>query len=315
VRRGSRPRRVRVEARAKLNLGLAVGPERPDGYHELATLFQSITLADTLIARYRRRGFTLRVRHEDASVRGRAARALRTLVPAGRDNLVLRAARKLASRAGLDHGAAFELIKRIPARAGLGGGSADAAAAIAALLALSGLRLGRNERLALAAELGSDVPFALTGGTALGLGRGERLTRLKLREPFRALVAVPGWRISTARAFDQINRDKYGLTGWPAKLRFAQLLGRERISLSRALRLGNTFEKLLGVRHSDFLSLRERLLAAGTGPVRMTGSGSAVFGVLEPGVSAAKVVGRFIGHEPLFLVRSARAGLRLDAVG
>src|SRR5437867_4078156 len=122
------PRAVEIEARAKLNLGLAVGPERADGYHEIATIYQSITLADTLVATRIRRGFRLRVRHEDASVRGQAGRALRAPVPAGESNLVVRAARKMAERAGSEGGASFRLIERTPARAGLGGGSADAAA-------------------------------------------------------------------------------------------------------------------------------------------------------------------------------------------
>jgi len=130
---------VIVEARAKLNLGLAVGPRRADGYHDLATVFQSVSLADHLIARPAARGFTLRVRHERAAARGGRGRS--GPVPAGRDNLVLRAARLLARRVGLEGGARFELVKRIPAGAGLGGGSADAAAALAALAALHRVRL------------------------------------------------------------------------------------------------------------------------------------------------------------------------------
>jgi 4-diphosphocytidyl-2-C-methyl-D-erythritol kinase len=301
---------VEVEARAKLNLGLAVGPDRADGYHEIATVFQSITLADTLIAARRRRGFRLQVRHEDASIRGRA-RARGTLVPSGEGNLVLRAARRLAARAGIEGGASFLLVKRIPARAGLGGGSADAAAAIAAMAALYRPRITPRERLALAAEIGSDVPFALRGGTAIGLGRGERLRRVGLKTPFQAIIAVPGWRVSTARAYEQINRTKYGLTAWAAKLKFAQSLGRKRVTASRALRLGNTFEMVLGSRQGDFRALCERLRAAGASQVRMTGSGSAVFGILASSSPAEEVVGRFAGSEPLFLARSARAGLKL----
>jgi 4-diphosphocytidyl-2-C-methyl-D-erythritol kinase len=302
------PRGVEVEARAKLNLGLAVGPERPDGYHEIATVYQSITLADTLVATRTRSGFRLRVRHEDASVRGRAARAI---VPAGEGNLVVRAARHFAAHAGIGGGASFLLVKRIPARAGLGGGSADAAAAIAAMAALYRRRLAPAERRLLAAGIGSDVPFALAGGTAIGLGRGERLEPLRLEGPFQALIAVPRWRVSTARAYDEIRRTKFGLTGWPAKLRFVQSLGRKRVSLSRALRLGNTFEGVLGSKRESFESLRERLRAAGAGQVRMTGSGSALFAILASGTPAEAVVGRFAGSEPLYLARSARAGLRL----
>lgn len=305
------PRRVEIEARAKLNLGLAVGPERPDGYHEIATVYQSITLADTLIAARTRRGFRLRVRHEDASVRGRAARVPGAIVPAGEGNLVLRAARSFAAHAGIDGGASFLLVKRIPTRAGLGGGSADAAAAIAAMATLYRRRMAPAERRSLAAGIGSDVPFALAGGTAIGLGRGERLRPVRLASPFQALIAVPRWRVSTARAYDEIRRTKFGLTGWPAKLRSAQSLGRERVILSRALRLGNTFEGVLGSKREDFESLRERLRAAGTGQVRMTGSGSALFGILPSGTPAEPVIGRFAGSEPLYLARSARAGLRL----
>jgi len=308
------PRRVEIEARAKLNLGLAVGPGRADGYHEIATVFQSITLADTLVAARTRRGFRLRVRHEDASVRRHAPRGRRVLVPHGDQNLVLRAARRYAERAGIAGGASFLLVKRIPARAGLGGGSADAAAAIAAMAALYRPRIGPAGRRAIGAEIGSDVPFALLGGTAVGLGRGERLRRVGLAKPFRAIVAVPGWRISTARAYDQISRTKYGLTGWPAKLRFAQSLGRERVTVSRALRLGNTFESVMGSRLGDFHSLCERLRAAGAGQVRLTGSGSAVFGILTPSIPAEQVVGRFAGSEPLYLARSARVGLKLRLV-
>jgi len=305
------PRAVEIEARAKLNLGLAVGPERADGYHEIATIYQSITLADALVATRIRHGFRLRVRHEDAAVRGRAARVPGALVPTGEGNLVLRAARKMAERAGIVGGASFRLVKRIPARAGLGGGSADAAAAVAAMAALYRPRMSLEARRSLCAEIGSDIPFALQGGTAIGLGRGERLLPAGLGGPFRVVLAVPRWRVSTARAYEQISRTKYGLTGWPAKLRFAQSLGRKRISVSRALRLGNTFEGVLGSKREEFRSLCERLRTAGAVDVRMTGSGSTVFGILAPAVPADQVVGRFAGSEPLYLARSAGAGLKL----
>jgi 4-diphosphocytidyl-2-C-methyl-D-erythritol kinase len=224
---------------------------------------------------------------------------------------VLRAARLLASRAGLRGGARFTLTKRIPARAGLGGGSADAAAALVGLARLHGLALSRADRIEMGAALGSDVPFAATGGTALGTGRGERLRPLRLARPFRAVIAVPAWRVSTANAFARIDRGKYGLTGWGAKLRFGQSLGREGVTTDRALRLGNTFESVLGRRRSDFDSLRERLRLAGVIQPRLSGSGSSVFGILEPGSVAASVVDGFRGPERLFVVRSARGGIRV----
>ncbi|MBI1796326.1 MAG: 4-(cytidine 5'-diphospho)-2-C-methyl-D-erythritol kinase [Candidatus Eisenbacteria bacterium] len=305
-----RPARVRVEARAKLNLGLAVGPRRADGFHDLATVFQSISLADTLTVERRTRGFSLAIRYEDASVR-RAGLRGRGRIPAGRDNLVLRAARLVAARYRLTGGAHFHLVKRIPAGAGLGGGSADAAAAIAGLARLHGLAIAPAERPAIGAALGSDVPFALFGGTALGLGRGERLRRLRLAAPFRALIALPPWRVSTAAAFRAMDRGKYGLTGWGSKLRIAQRIGREAITPNVVARLGNSFEGVPGKHRAEFLSLRDRLRVAGVEAPHLTGTGSAVFGVIRAGRPGQHVVERFAGSETVFLVRSRGRGLTI----
>ena len=338
----TRARRIAIEARAKLNLTLAVGPPRDDGFHDLVTVFQSVSLADTLVVEPRRHGFTLVVRHEEVSLAGRGGapggvrrngrgrRAGRPIpgrpiregsrpalgtrgrieVPAGARNLVLRAARRMAEEIALGAGARFTLVKRIPAGAGLGGGSADAAAVIRALPALYGRELAPARRRRIALELGSDVPFLLSGGTALGRSRGERLTPIGLVAPFRALVAVPEWRVSTPVAFARIDRGKYGLTPRGVNLRSAQILGRKPLSAASLMRLGNTFEKVLGNRRSDFHSLCGRLRRAGAVAVRMTGSGSAVFAVLGPGSSIHKVVGRFTGSEKLYAVRSARRGIR-----
>jgi 4-diphosphocytidyl-2-C-methyl-D-erythritol kinase len=303
------PRRVRIDARAKLNLGLAVGPRRPDGFHELATVFQSVSLADTLVAERRPRGFSLEVRHEDVAVRGSLPARTRQAVPAGPGNLALRAARLAAREAGITGGVHLRLTKRIPAQAGLGGGSADAAAALAAILALYGVRMPLAGRLALAAALGSDVPFALLGGTALGFGRGEELTRIRPARSFRALIAVPRWRVPTGPAFRELDRLRYGLTPWKAKLRFAKAAGRMALWPHGVLRLGNSFEEVLGTRTSGFLQLRARLREAGVREPHLTGSGSAVFGLLGPHADARRVLDRFAGSETLYVVRSARRGL------
>jgi 4-diphosphocytidyl-2-C-methyl-D-erythritol kinase len=320
----ARAARVTVEARAKLNLGLLIGPARADGYHELATFFQSISLADTLTALPARSGFTLRVRYEDAAAHraapgaARGARAgsrrTRERIPSGAENLVLRAARRVALRSGLDRGARFTLIKRIPAQSGLGGGSADAVAAIVALDRLYRLKLGAELRAAIAAELGSDVPFALRGGTALGLGRGEILSSVHLARPFRAVIAVPSWRVSTARAFNQIDLKKLPLTQWTPNLRFAQKLAVNRLKPERAIGMGNTFEGVLEDRAADFHSLCARLRNAGLRDIAMTGSGSAVYGLRGQGTSFAHVAHRFSGSEPLYDVRSVTTGWKMIAV-
>lgn len=299
---------VTVEARAKLNLSLAIGPRRPDGFHELATIFQSISLADTLHAARRRSGFSLEVRHENVALRGRPGAER---LPTGGSNLVLRTAREFAARHRLRGGVHFRLVKRIPSGTGLGGGSADAAAALLALRALLRPDLRRGPLLALAAAIGADVPFALTGGTAVGTGRGELLAPTMLERPFRALLAVPTWRMSTRVAYRKFDRLKYGLTGWSAKLRSARSVAHRRTSLERVLSPGNSFEAALGIRRPALESLRSRLLDAGVTQARMTGSGSAMFGILAAGASARSVTARFRGPEALYLVHSTRAGARL----
>jgi 4-diphosphocytidyl-2-C-methyl-D-erythritol kinase len=317
--RGTAVRRVRVTAPAKLNLALAIGPRRADGFHELATLFQTISLADTLEVERRARGFTLSIRFEDAALvrrggrheRRRASAARRRDVPATSRNLVLRAARTLAHAAGIAGGAAFRLVKRIPTRAGMGGGSADAAAALVGLARLYELRIAPADLRALGLSLGADVPFALFGGTALGRGVGEKLTRVHLRRPERVLIALPTWRVSTAAAFRAIDRRKYGLTLWRSNLRCLQILGRERVTALQAVRLGNTFEDALEKRRRDFLDLCARMRGAGVEEPRLTGSGSAVFGLLPRAIPARQIVERFAGSEELFLVRTTRAGPRV----
>lgn len=309
------PRGIRVEARAKLNLGLAVGPLRRDGFHDLATLFQSVSLADTLEIRPRARRFTLRVRYQDVAEPRRARRRATRPgpIPRGADNLVLKAARLTARRFGLP-GAEFRLTKRIPSEAGLGGGSADAAAAIAGLLRLYRVRTSAHDRLELAAAIGSDVPFAMIGGTALGLGRGDLLTKRALTQPFRAVIAMPEWKISTAKAFRRLDRTKYSLTGWKSKLRFAQSIARDEVSARDAMRLGNSFEHVLGDRSRAFASLCGRLRASGLEHPRLTGSGSAVFGIVPARMPFGRVVTSFVGDERLFIVRSKSASMQLTMI-
>lgn len=152
---------VRVRVPAKINLHLHVGPSRPDGFHELTTVYHAIGLYDEITAR---RGDTLTLTMEGE---GTGQLSL------GEDNLVIRAARALAAETGHDAHARLHLKKQIPIAAGLAGGSADAAAALVACDQLWGTGLSRDDLAGIAATLGSDIPFLVLGGTALGTGRGE----------------------------------------------------------------------------------------------------------------------------------------------
>lgn len=160
---------VAVTAPAKVNLCLGVGPVRADGFHPLATVYQAIGLYDRV---------TVRDADEVSVVVRGHARLSVAQVPTDEANLAVRAARTLAGHHGLERGVEIVVDKGIPVAGGLAGGSADAAATLLACDELWGLRTPREELLHLAGELGSDVPFGLVGGTALGSGRGEVVTPL-----------------------------------------------------------------------------------------------------------------------------------------
>jgi 4-diphosphocytidyl-2-C-methyl-D-erythritol kinase len=185
---------VTVRAPAKLNLHLSVGALREDGFHELTTVYQAVSLFDDVIVEP--------AAHISVETSGEAAGQ----VPSGNDNLAVRAARALARWAGVRAGARLHVHKGIPVAGGMAGGSADAAAALVGCAALWGLRVSRAELLALAAEVGSDVPFSVTGGTALGTGRGEALSPVLSRGDYHWVLAVQDAGLSTPIVYAELDR-------------------------------------------------------------------------------------------------------------
>ena len=248
---------VLVHAPAKLNLDLRILGRRPDGYHELRTILQSVSLCDTL---------TFSRRSGPVAVRSRTA-----AVPRDEANLVWKAAdvlwRGLGYR-GDPQGIAISITKRIPMEGGLGGGSSDAASALRGLCALwdatpSPLRLRE-----LAASIGSDVPFFLDGGVALGVERGDRLRRLSDLEPHWVILAVPRFGVSTATAYRWFDDTRSVLrkplpSGWRGRLD----------------RLHNDLERPVVKHHPEIAMMVERLRASGAVHAAMTGSGSTVYGL------------------------------------
>jgi 4-diphosphocytidyl-2-C-methyl-D-erythritol kinase len=185
---------VVARAPAKVNVHLAVGPLRPDGFHELRTVYLAVSLFETVTARPGD-GLSLTVTGEGADV-----------VPTDRHNLVWRAAELLADSAGIPADADLAIAKSIPAAAGLAGGSADAAAALVALDALWGTRADRTHLAELAAQLGSDVPFSLLGGVALGSGRGEELSPVLARARSHWVLGIAGEGLSTPAVYAELDR-------------------------------------------------------------------------------------------------------------
>ena len=189
---------VTVRAPAKVNLELAVGGPRADGYHELATVFHAVSLYDDVTA----------APADEITVTVEGPQADR--VPLDASNLAVRAALALAHRAGVDDGVRLHIRKGIPVAGGMAGGSADAAAALLACDTLWGTGMSREDLRELAAELGSDVPFGLIGGTAIGTGRGERLSPALARGEHHWVIALSEGGLSTPAVYAEIDRLRAG---------------------------------------------------------------------------------------------------------
>jgi 4-diphosphocytidyl-2-C-methyl-D-erythritol kinase len=192
------PQAVTVRAPAKVNLELRVGPLREDGYHDLATVFQAVSLYDEVsVATW-----------DDWEVVAAGTYADR--IPTDESNLALRAARLVAERWHVDEALSIRIDKDIPVAGGMAGGSADAAATLLACDHLWGLGLAREDLAEIAAELGSDVPFPLSGGTAMGSGRGEQLAPVLARGAFHWVFAISDTGLSTPAVFRESDRLRAG---------------------------------------------------------------------------------------------------------
>jgi len=188
---------VRVRAPGKVNIVLRVGSLQDDGYHDLATAFQALSLYEHVTA-HPASGMSVEVSGTVALDR----------VPLDERNIAVRAARLLAERTGFDGGVHLEIVKHVPVTGGMGGGSADAAATLVACDALWGTGLGRDRLLHIAAELGADVPFALVGGTAVGTGRGDVLSPALATGQFEWVLALSEHGLSTPEVYAELDRHR-----------------------------------------------------------------------------------------------------------
>ncbi len=269
----NRKLRLTVRAHAKVNLDLRVLGVRPDGYHELRTVFQAIELHDTLVCAETPGPFTLKCRNPG--------------VPLDASNLVWKAAAALwtaLGRAGEIRDAVVQIDKKIPVEAGLGGGSADAAAALMALGRLWGgapISLLRE----VGATIGADVPFFLSGGTALGLGRGEEIYPLVDLPPHYVVIVRPPFGVSTAEAYGWYDEDRSA--GVRENREFQQL---PVPWPSRAAQMINDLEPPVIRRHQEIAALKVQLREAGASAAAMSGSGSAVFGLFRSRALAERAV-------------------------
>ena len=256
--------RLVAEAFAKVNRSLVVLGKRPDGFHELDTVFQAVGLSDRLTFETSV-GLSLEV--DDPSI------------PSGAENLVLRAARALAASAGVPARAAITLEKRIPSGGGLGGGSSDAAVALLGLSALWGLDLPVGGLAEIGASVGSDVPFFLYGGTARGLGRGERIAPLPDVPSAGVVLVMPPFPVATPAVFGRL-----GAPAWDGRS------GEEADAAGAPDR--NDLEPAAEALFPALREVREALAAAGAEQARLSGSGSTVFGLFPDLATASEAARR-----------------------
>jgi 4-diphosphocytidyl-2-C-methyl-D-erythritol kinase len=252
-------RRVRVRPLAKLNLDLRVLGKRADGYHELRTIFQTISLADSL---------------EIAFTRGRKTKVEVVDSLAIPDNLVTRAALAVLEAMRVGGRVEMKLTKRIPMGAGLGGGSSDAAAVLLALPALAGRQVELPELGSIAQQLGSDVGFFLLGGTAVGIGRGTELFPLPDGPVESVLVVAPGVHVSTPQAYRDLSPRLTSESQQNKIFSFQSQVWNRGVDTPR-----NDFEEVVFPQHPSLAAIKKRLLRAGAPVALMTGSGSAIFGL------------------------------------
>lgn len=278
-------RAISLEAPAKLNLSLAVLARRPDGYHDIESLMAGVTLADSLVIRATDHpGIRLSLRYGAAL----AGTPLARDVPAGPDNLVVRAAEALAVAAGVDGGLEIDLVKRVPAGAGLGGGSSDAAAVLRGAAAAWGIDWPAERLAELGATIGSDVPFFFAGGPAIARGRGERLEPVACIPPVPAVIACPAAGLSTAAVYAACVPDA-ARRGDASRLADALARGGLRGGLPF---LHNALEEPARRLSPDVDRLLAALAAAGASCPRLTGSGSACFALARTATEARGIAAR-----------------------
>ena len=285
-------REVRIPAFAKLNLRLDVLGKRQDGYHELRTVFQTVSLHDELrLGETRKRGIFLRIQGNE-TLSGEPVEK----------NLVYRAVDALRNRLEMQSGVEIELSKNIPAGRGLGGGSSNAAAALLGYLRLTGKRLELEALLEIAASLGADVPFFLFGGTALGIGRGDEAYPLPDAPKLNVLIVSPrDIHVPTPDAYRWLNAPAVELTkpgGDPKLLRFCALCW----SL-QGVGLSNDFEGPVFRQHARLGEIKKALLQGGALEASLAGSGSAVFGIFPSPAKARRAAVGF-PHDQTFVCES-----------
>jgi 4-diphosphocytidyl-2-C-methyl-D-erythritol kinase len=258
---------VSIRANAKINLALAVKFRRADGYHEIESIFQEIDYYDQIDLTPNNE-LTLKTYSKD--------------IPLDRDNLCLQAAKLMQAKFGLS-GVNITLNKHIPVGAGLGGGSSNAAAVIKGILQLFDVQAEQSDLIPLAAQLGSDVPFFLKGGTAYITGRGEEIRPIMMNLDYHIVLVFPGLSISTVWAYKNLNLP---LTKNDSGYKLIGFKFRDLSTAQFRTEFYNDFEKTVFAVYPELEEIKRRLYSAGAQYAALSGSGSTLFGVFGSPVDA-----------------------------
>lgn len=253
-----------LPAYAKINWFLRILGKREDGFHELRTAFQTVSLRDDLTFS---EADEIILTCNDKSV------------PNGENNLIFKAARELQRKLDVKTGARIHLEKRIPSPGGLGGGSSDAATALIGLTKLWNVEISFDELLKIGADLGSDVPFFLYGGTAFGVGRGTEIFHTEDVDEKFMVIVTPDVFVPTKEAFARLNAP--GLTNFDSKSSLKICRDELEKALSRHFSSANDFEKVIFEIEPEIERVKIKLLNCGARQAQMSGSGASVFAVFE----------------------------------
>jgi 4-diphosphocytidyl-2-C-methyl-D-erythritol kinase len=265
---------LRLDAPAKVNLRLEILRKREDGYHEIRTLFQKISLCDSLQFTLKRgRGISISTDHPH--------------LPVGKRNLVYRAAAMVLDTSDYRGGVSIRIEKRVPIGAGLGGGSSNAATTLRALNEMLGTGLRKKEMAEMGVEIGADVPFFLTQGAAIGTGIGEKLEKVEVPQ-FWYLLINPDFEVSTRWAYQHVV-----LTKRRFHSNIHEFLGTSS-GISDMLR--NDLEEVVKASYPQINKMKEILCSAGAAGALMSGSGPTVFGVFPAEGSASEAYRRIRGR-------------------
>jgi 4-diphosphocytidyl-2-C-methyl-D-erythritol kinase len=284
----AKKRTLRLPAFAKINLCLHVMGKRPDGYHELRTIFQAVSLRDTLELSVTpgSSGFGFGMTCSDSSL------------PIGPENLVWRAIETISREIRFQGSVGAHLDKKIPVARGLGGGSSDAAAALIGMLRLTKAEVPLPRLLEIAAGLGADVPFFLFGGRAVAVNRGDEIYPLPDLPKRTILIVSPrGIGVSTKEAYGWVSQELTRLS------KPNRIWGFCALCWSRQEALSNDFEGPVFSRHPRLKEIRDGLLQGGAADAALAGSGSAVFGVFRNPAQARRTA-RAFREDSVFVVET-----------